>query len=174
MFRFRASVTLIAELAALFAATGVGWACLSPQPPVQTCYYRVGFTACATNDPTKTVDPGFGRDVGWSQSTLVDSDHDGANETVSVALFNAYPGYTVKVRTVVANFGYLPVQIGSVVVSTSPAVSVTYPGLVGTILAPSRQVAATATVAVLSSATARQHYSFSAKIMFTPSGHAGT
>lgn len=59
-----------------------------------------------------------GKNVGWTEVTLVDSDGDGDTETLDLTLHNVYPSYFNMVSIYPHNNGTVPLIIDNVIISS--------------------------------------------------------
>ena len=71
----------------------------------------VEFTNCTCSDPLGTVDPGYDKDIAWSECRLVDADGDGDADAVEITVNNAYPSYRCLFELVIHNGGTIPVYV---------------------------------------------------------------
>lgn len=116
------------------ALCGVGYALwaqtLDIGGTVQTGDFNGGFTACPTNDPPGTIDPGKDKDVAWCTAELAEPEN-GGYEQVIVTIENAYPCYECEVNVTVQNHGTPPMRIARVdVFNPNPdELTVTHQGL---------------------------------------------
>jgi len=60
-----------------------------------------------------------GKNIGWQELTLVDSDNDGDNDTLLINLNNVYPSYFTSITFYVHNCGTIPLKIDKVIFKNS-------------------------------------------------------
>ena len=76
-----------------------------------------------SGDPDYTCDDGFGnmreldKNVGWAEVTAIDTDGNGANDTLKVDLMNVYPSYYNRVTIYPRNIGSVPLKIKEAIIS---------------------------------------------------------
>ncbi|MEM3695732.1 MAG: hypothetical protein QXJ11_07245, partial [Candidatus Bathyarchaeia archaeon] len=83
---------------------GVDYHCLEGFPLVGDDYYWP--------DPD-------GKNIGWQNLTLVDSDNDGDKDTLLIELHNVYPSYFTEVGFYVHNCGTIPLKVDRVIFKNS-------------------------------------------------------
>ena len=82
--------------------------------------YPPGFEEHQTGvDAVYDGHPVEGKDVGCTNVTLLDTDHDGDDDTMQVTLENVYPYYYTKIDFEIHNNGDIPVKIWRLVVRLS-------------------------------------------------------
>ena len=60
-----------------------------------------------------------GKNIGWQELTLQDSDSDGDNDTLLINLHNVYPSYFTEIRFYVHNCGTIPLKVDKVIFRNS-------------------------------------------------------
>ena len=134
--------------------------------------FDCGFTACSTNDPPGTIDPGKDKDVGCAIAELA-SPEDGDYEQVIVTIDNAYPCYECEVSVTVHNDGTIPARVGALDITSPPEVTVEHIDFLGVVLAPDESVEGRFWVHLEQEALQAHTYYFTVEIGMTM-WHTGT
>lgn len=106
---------LLTGFVRLKSAYAQGSAYLLP-PDDQT--YQVVFVSAETDDPRRTIDPGWNKHVGSCSARIKGS-------VLILAVFNAYPGYTCTLETHIANQGNQPVTLHKIVYEVPEGITIT-------------------------------------------------
>lgn len=143
---------------------------------VQTGKFQHGFTACSSNDPPGTTDPGKDKDVACCSCELAVPESGSSDfEQVIVTIQNAYPCYECAVSVTVHNDGTVPSRIASLGITSPPEVSVTHiDNLLDVVLDPDESVDGTFVVHVKQEARQGYTYTFTITIGGTALWHTGT
>ena len=145
---------------------------------VQTAEWKAGFTACSTNDPPGTIDPGKDKDVGSCTAELAVPENGGDYEQVIVTIENAYPSYECEVSVTVHNDGTVPARIGALDITSPPEVTVEHIDFLGVVLnpdgSPGDSVGGQFWVHVEQEALQDHTYTFTVEIGVVAMCHTGT
>ncbi|MBS3956353.1 MAG: hypothetical protein KGZ40_02305 [Clostridiales bacterium] len=129
---------------------------------------NTAFVDCWTDDPPDTLDPGYLKDVAWSEARC-DPDEHGRRHTVVAGIHNAYPSYTTQVGFTLRNEGTEHEQILSVDVNAPSELDIEVSrSLTGWILGPGGSVDGTVAVHVTCAASQSAFYPFTVALQMAP------
>ena len=86
-------------------------------PPAEQDY-QVVFVSAETDDPRRTIDPGWNKHVGSCSARIKGS-------VLILSVFNAYPGYTCTLQARIANQGDQPVTLQEIKYETPDELTIT-------------------------------------------------
>ncbi len=154
----------LAATALLFSTNALWKTPASLARAVKTESINAEFTAAQTDDPINTLDPGYLKDVGWSEGVLYDADGDGRHETLIANIYNAYPCYTTTYEVMLRNSGTVPESISAVDVEAPDVLDVSVNDILGTVLEPGQEVPVRLSAHVLQPAEQLSVYQFRVSI----------
>lgn len=97
--------TLILLCVALVGIVYASWTgSIVAQGSISTGTFEVQFTGAVSNDPGDSVDPGQTQNVAATETVVT-------NQSVTVTIQNAYPGYTSRIVYQLTNTGTVPARV---------------------------------------------------------------